>query len=123
MATASSILLSLFSGLTVGGVVAEVVTDKPLSWETLAGGGAAGAAILIVIIFLRRDDAIRKEAIEARKDEREATKSLATDFSQTATAITAKFAETTTTLVRDAESRAEKREEALREMFDSMRQR
>lgn len=122
MTTAGTIILSLFSGLTVGGVVAEGLPES-IPWKDIAGGGAAVLVVVVMLVFLRRDDTIRKEAIEARKEEREATKSLATDFSQTATAITAKFAETTTTLVRDAETRAEKREEALREMFDNMRNR
>lgn len=122
MTTAGTIILSLFSGLTVGGVVAEGLPES-IPWKDIAGGGAAVLVVVVMLVFLRRDDAIRKEAIEARKDEREATKSLASDFSKTATDITSKFSETTTTLLREARSEAEKREEALRDMFEAMRNR
>lgn len=102
---------SICSGVvTIFGVVMQSLGDASVPWDKVSGLGAGGLVLFVTWFFMRRDEVVRKE-------NHEATKAIATNFETTTKDVTAKFAETTTTLIRESREDAKQREEKLVSLF------
>lgn len=112
--TDGTITIPIIAGLTVGGMVAQA-DAIPSGLRELSGAGAAVLVTAVVWFFAKQWRELSREANET-------TKAITADFSKTTKDAVDKFAETTTTLMREARVEAQQREERLAKLFDQFTQ-
>lgn len=123
MSMIAHIAAAVASGILTSGLVASSVGDGDVAGfplDKLLGLGSGGVVTLVVWVFLKRDEQLRKEHTESVKAQAEITKAVAVEFSQTAKALGSEFSETTATMLREARTEAQQREERLAKLFETM---
>lgn len=99
-----------FTCLTASGVLLAQVAELPI--DKILSTGGVGVALVMCWLFL-------KHLGEMRKEHNDTIRQVSTDFSATQRVTTDKFAETTTTILKDTRERENQLHTLIREMIEN----